>query len=50
MCWDKTSPTGYKKWNEVTRRMEVVQPTMPDSAAPVWYQPNQNYFTPTCLW
>lgn len=44
--WDKTSPTGYKKWNEVTRQMEVVQPTMPDSAAPVWYQPKQNYLRP----
>lgn len=44
--WDKTSPTGYKKWNEVTRQMEVAQPTMPDSAAPVWYQPKQNYLRP----
>ena len=44
--WDKTSPTGYKKWNEVIRQMEVVQPTMPDSAAPVWYQPKQNYLRP----
>lgn len=44
--WDKTSPTGYKKWNEVTRQMEVIQPTMPDSAAPVWYQPKQNYLRP----
>ncbi|MBJ7435017.1 MAG: ricin-type beta-trefoil lectin domain protein [Acinetobacter sp.] len=44
--WDKTSPTGYKKWNEVIRQMEVVQPTMSDSAAPVWYQPKQNYLRP----
>lgn len=44
--WDKTSPTGYKKWNEVTRQMEVAQPTMPDSTAPVWYQPKQNYLRP----
>jgi hypothetical protein len=44
--WDKTSPTGYKKWNEVTRQMEVAQPTMQDSAAPVWYQPKQNYLRP----
>ncbi|WP_323052873.1 TagA domain-containing protein [Acinetobacter johnsonii] len=26
--------------------MEVAQPTMPDSAAPVWYQPKQNYLRP----
>ncbi|MFW1741368.1 M66 family metalloprotease [Acinetobacter johnsonii] len=44
--WDKTSPTGYKKWNEVTRQMELAQPTMPDSVAPVWYQPKQNYLRP----
>lgn len=26
--------------------MEVAQPTMSDSAAPVWYQPKQNYLRP----
>lgn len=44
--WDKSSPTGYKKWNEVTRQMDVAQPIMPDSTAPVWYQPKQNYLRP----
>ena len=46
LVWDKTSPTGYKKWNAKTRQMEVYQEKMPNSSSPVWYQPNQNYLRP----
>ena len=42
--WDGTSKTGYKKWNKDTRQMEEVQPVMPNSTAPVWYQAKQNYY------
>ncbi len=44
--WDETSPTGYKKWNKTTREMEVAQPKMPNSTAPVWYNADQNYPRP----
>lgn len=44
--WDGTSKTGYKKWNKDTRQMEEVQPVMPNSTAPVWYQAKQNYPCP----
>ena len=46
LVWDKTSPTGYKKWNAKTRQMEVFQEKMPNSSAPVWYLLNQNYLRP----
>lgn len=44
--WDETSPTGYRKWNKDTQKMEVAQPVMPNSTSPVWYQAGQNYPRP----
>ncbi|MDV2469041.1 M66 family metalloprotease [Acinetobacter chinensis] len=44
--WDEKSPTGYKKWNETTRKMEVVQPKVPKSSG-VWYNSaDGNYLKP----
>ena len=45
--WDATSSTGYKKWNAVTRQMDVVQPKVPNSNN-VWYnRTDGNYLKPT---
>lgn len=44
--WDATSPTGYKKWNAITRMMEVAQPKTPNSSN-VWYnRADGNYLKP----
>ncbi|MEB6667048.1 M66 family metalloprotease [Acinetobacter vivianii] len=44
--WDADSPTGYKKWNATTRRMEVAQPKTPNSSN-VWYnRADGNYLKP----
>ncbi|MGA6136007.1 M66 family metalloprotease [Acinetobacter dispersus] len=44
--WDATSPTGYKKWNVITRMMEVAQPKTPNSSN-VWYnRADGNYLKP----
>ncbi|WP_436897224.1 M66 family metalloprotease [Acinetobacter gyllenbergii] len=44
--WDATSPTGYKKWNAITRVMEVAQPKTPNSSN-VWYnRADGNYLKP----
>ncbi len=44
--WDESSPTGYKKWNTITRQMEVSQPKVPSSKN-VWYNSKDgNYLKP----
>lgn len=44
--WDASSPTGYKKWNSITRTMEVAQPKTPNSNN-VWYNSaDGNYLKP----
>ncbi|QER39401.1 glycosyl transferase [Acinetobacter suaedae] len=44
--WDESSPTGYKKWNTITRQMEVSQPKVPSSKN-VWYNSTDgNYLKP----
>ncbi|WP_201599044.1 M66 family metalloprotease [Psychrobacter luti] len=41
------SPTGYKKWNQELRRMEVDQPKVPPKATHVWYNSaDGNYLKP----
>ena len=41
------SPTGYKKWNQELRRMEVDQPKVPPKATHVWYNSaDGNYIKP----
>lgn len=44
--WNASSPTGYTKWNATTRKMEVVQPRVPNSSK-VWYnRADGNYLKP----
>ena len=45
--WAEDSATGYKKWNETTRMMEVSQPKVPTKSDNVWYNSaNGNYLKP----
>ena len=41
--WDKTSPSGYKKWNKDTREMENSNPPIPGSKE-VWYNSSNGYY------
>ncbi|MEG2462211.1 MAG: M66 family metalloprotease [Acinetobacter sp.] len=44
--WDMTSPTGYKLWNKVTRKMEIYQPKVPQFKE-IWYDSaSGNYLKP----
>ena len=44
--WDADSATGYKKWNAISRMMEVAQPKVPKSGN-VWYNSiDGNYLKP----
>lgn len=45
--WAEDSATGYKKWNKITRMMEVSQPKVPTKSDNVWYNSaNGNYLKP----
>lgn len=45
--WAEDSATGYKKWNETTRMMEVSQPKVPTKSDNVWYNSaDGNYLKP----
>ncbi|MEG2921524.1 MAG: M66 family metalloprotease, partial [Acinetobacter sp.] len=45
--WAEDSATGYKKWNKITRMMEVSQPKVPTKSNNVWYNSaNGNYLKP----
>jgi hypothetical protein len=44
--WAADSPTGYRKWDASTRKMEVTQPKVPSSSR-VWYNSaDGNYLKP----